>query len=389
LIVRLFVGIRPRVFPASITFHVRRFTVIRPLRRSAFTLIELLVVIAIIAILIGLLLPAVQKVREAASRTQSFNNLKQVALAFHSHSDSLKSLPDNGAWANGWWLLGQGPPWNDQPPRPADARGATWCYKILPYIEQGGLYQNFGAGYNGGIKTYMDPARGGKGIAAKPYDGTPATAFNTGPVTDYAANGMLVGSALNVVAAGIGTANNVPGWDSAASGAPGNWTPLKRTLVAITDGTSNTVMVGTKSMAVQVYTQRGCGQYTMSNGTLKDCNDTPIANGGPTWGHLRAMGPDNQNWMASNSPLDDYNWTTFDTNIPGQQFYPQSWVMFTFNIVRDAIDLDTGNTWGSPYTSGCPVAMADGSVRAIKYSTDFNFLIPLMTPNGGDQNLPE
>ena len=64
--------------------------------RDGFTLIELLVVIAIIAILIALLVPAVQKVREAAARTQSTNNLKQLALAMHSFHDAKKRLPDNG-----------------------------------------------------------------------------------------------------------------------------------------------------------------------------------------------------------------------------------------------------------------------------------------------------
>jgi prepilin-type N-terminal cleavage/methylation domain-containing protein len=89
---------------------------------AGFTLIELLVVIAIIGILIGLLLPAVQKVREAANRTKCQNNLKQLSLAFHNYDNTYGSLP---------------PAYNG----PASSQYATWAVGILPFIEQEGLYR--------------------------------------------------------------------------------------------------------------------------------------------------------------------------------------------------------------------------------------------------------
>src|SRR4051812_38984198 len=93
----------------------------KPLQRFGFTLIELLVVIAIIAILIALLVPAVQKVREAAARTKCMNNLKQIGLGIHNYHDTFRRLPPDRI-VNDW---------------------PTWAVLILPYIEQADLFKQW------------------------------------------------------------------------------------------------------------------------------------------------------------------------------------------------------------------------------------------------------
>ncbi len=200
--------------------------------RRGFTLIELLVVIAIIAILIALLVPAVQKVREAAARLQCQNNLKQLALGMHVHHDAKKVLPE-GTSAAGW-------PYG------------TWPIQVMPYVELGNFSAQF-QNYNnstGGINYYgaanVQAVTGQRySVLTCPSDnstlGWPASPPHCAN-HNYAAN---YGNTSQIFA--VGNGGNAMKQNPSQSGVIFNSAPFyegkPQRLSNVSDGTSNTLML--------------------------------------------------------------------------------------------------------------------------------------------------
>ncbi len=173
--------------------------------RAAFTLIELLVVIAIIAILIGLLVPAVQQVRESAARTQCANNLKQLALACHAYHDAYKRFPLNSLYT----YDPTAPNW-------------SWLAHLLPYVEQGNLYQQANVAGNpaSNLNQRLPVIAWRVGLFLCPSD----PLSESGPRTDVG-NYNLADPVLGQLPGGVTNyrGNLGANWGGAAPGQPGWW----------------------------------------------------------------------------------------------------------------------------------------------------------------------
>jgi prepilin-type N-terminal cleavage/methylation domain-containing protein len=242
------------------------------LSQRAFTLVELLVVIAIIAILIGLLLPAVQKVREAAQRTQCANNYKQLGLATHNYHDSNGSLP------NAWWTNWDGGATNSS----VRAWYTAWI-TLLPYIEQGNLYAQ---------GSRSDPTIVNDGwvyisdyVAVAP---TPSTFLCPADATNQShLNGMgftYGGSPLGSQPQGSASPYTTSGYrvNLMVYDPNNNWTIIQ----AFPNGTSNTIMI--------------------AHG-LENCNGTNVgwpANNNTIWGA-------NPSDTGTQHPIAAFGWPTY------------------------------------------------------------------------------
>jgi prepilin-type N-terminal cleavage/methylation domain-containing protein/prepilin-type processing-associated H-X9-DG protein len=344
--------------------------------RRGFTLIELLVVIAIIAMLVALLVPAVQRVREAAARVQCANNLKQIGLALHNYHDSNKAFPQ------AYKLLAVP---DLAAPAGTGSYGAGAFVMILPYLEQANLNRGIDVtlaalnpvnmppsnpAYSTAISTYLCPSSPGPPTIV--YSAELANSFNNFAVAITPAPGLVFGR--TDYASDAGMEADIPGINITAGASiicqPPDG-PVR--IITVTDGTSNTIMIVEDAGRPGWYGSRGAasqpaiGGYAPVMGTYQGGVNGPAPQGGGAWA-------DPLNYIATNGADPSGSGIAAGGNFLGMPAAPWSCGNGCSN----------DSEVFSFHSGGSNVLFGDGSVRFVSSGLTMLQMEALLSRAGGE-----